>query len=180
MALELKALSFFRQFPKQPCETLIADPLTGELLVLGCDAAVVERNLSVDDLEGLPALRRTIQELEAILESDSASEPVKAEVQRELEEIYAYEKENPLHTTDVAHKAVRAVREAIRHFHRNLVTANSPDGTPDPILRQFAFHILRHLLIPSARYSNAGRGRTKTGVAGCFTYEPPLGVSWTA
>src|SRR6266704_2916220 len=56
MALELKANAFFRQFPKEPCETLIADPLTGELLVLGCDAAVVERNLSVDDAEGLPAL----------------------------------------------------------------------------------------------------------------------------
>ena len=140
---------------------------------------LVQRNLSIDDLQSAYALHREIGKLEALLENQDVIEPVKAEVAHELEEIYAWQKKNPLQITDQARKAVRAVREAIRHLHHNLATANTSDGTPDPILRQFAFHLLRHLLIPSARYSPFGQARVKTGVAGCFTYEPPRGVIWT-
>jgi len=69
---------------------------------------------------------------------------------------------------------------AILRFHRRLATAYTTEGTPDPILRQFAFHLLRYLIIPSARYGAERRARTKTGIAGCFTYEAPAGVQWNA
>jgi len=63
--------------------------------VLACDAPIVELNLCVEEADGLAPLRRKIEELEAILENDDASEPVKTEVRRELEEIYAYQNATP-------------------------------------------------------------------------------------
>jgi len=177
MGLELKASAFYRQLSG---ETIFVDPISGRAIPLPADAMLVQRNLAVDDLESAYAVNRQIWKLEALLEDEDVIEPVKAEVTRELEEIYAFQKKNPLQITDQAQKAVRSVREAIRHFHRNLVTANKSNGTPDAIVRRFAFHILRHLLIPSARYCHSGHARGKTGVAGCFTYEPPPGLKWTA
>jgi len=95
VALELKALTFFRQFSDKRCETLITDPLTGEAKALACDAPIVELNFCVEEADGLAPLRRKIEELEAILENDDASEPVKTEVRRELEEIYTYQNATP-------------------------------------------------------------------------------------
>jgi len=175
LGLELKASAYYGQLTG---ETIFIDPVSGKNIPLPSDAMLVQRNLAVDDLDAAHSVNREIRKLEAILEDPDVIEPVKAEVARELVQIYAFQKKNPLQIADQAQKAVRSVREAIRHLHRSLATANSSDGAPDPILRQFGFHLLRYLLIPSARYSKAGRGRTKTGVAGCFTYEPPPGVIW--
>jgi len=65
----------------------------------------------------------------------------------------------------------------------NASTGASPppwsDGHPHPVLRLFAGHLEKHLLIPSARFSCRTGGRNSTGLAGCFTYEPPPGVTWT-
>src|SRR6185369_6280018 len=115
-----------------------------------------------------------------ILDNDDASEPVKAEVQRELEELYAYQKKKVPHVTEAAQKAVRTVRMALHRFHKRLAAAVDPQGRPHPVLQPFAAHLEKYLLIPSARYSKSGPARARTGVSGCFTYEPPPGVEWTA
>jgi hypothetical protein len=175
MALELKASAYFRQLTG---ETIFIDPISGRNIPLPSDAMLVPRNLATDDLEAAYSLHREIRKLEALLEDEDVIEPVKAEVTRELEEIYAFQKKNLVQITDLAQKAVRSVRETIRHLHQNLATAYTQNGSPEAILRQFAFHLQRRLIIPSARYSQIGRGRgrTKAGVAGSFTYEPPTGV----
>jgi len=180
LALELKAHAFFGNISNRDCETIMTHPFTGEPVIIPADAVILQRNLFLDEKYGAVYLRRKVRELEAILADETASEPVKAEVQRELQEIYAYEKHGMPAYVNAARYAVRAVRRAIQRFHLHLATAAKTDGTPDPILRQFAYHLLRHLIIPSARYSEHGRARTKTGVAGCFTYELPEGVEWAA
>jgi len=180
VALELKALTFFRQFSDKRCETLITDPLTGEAKALACDAPIVELNLCVEEADGLAPLRRKIEELEAILENDDASEPVKAEVRRELQEIYAYQKRNPLAPLTESQKAVRAVRRATTRFHEHLAAAVDAHGKPNRVLRSFAAYVSRYILIPTNRYSKPGTKVYRENPTGCFTYEPPPGVQWTA
>ncbi len=179
MALEMKAEAFFGCKPEVPCETFITDPQTGQILTLACDADVAERHLSVDDAEGCDYIWRKTEELEAILEKDIASEPVKAEVRRELEDLYAYQQKTQSRVRDTSRKTVRAVREAIHHFHQTLAKALDPKRKPHPILRPFAEHLQHFLIIPSARFCKVGHVRSKANGAGCFTYEPPAGVNWT-
>jgi len=180
VALELKALTFFRQFSDKRCETVITDPLTGELKTMACDSEIVEDRLCADEAEGLAPLRRKIEELEAILQNERASEPVKAEVARELEEIYAYQKRNPLAPLTESQRAVRNVRRAIIRLHEHLAAAVGHQGKPHPVLRSFAEHIRRYVIIPSFLFCKVGRRRTADTGASTFTYEPPSGVNWTA
>jgi len=173
MALEFKARAYFDEWPIEPCETVITDPETGQTITLGFDAEIMERHLSVDEGDGLPYVRRKQHELEAIIADEAASEPVKAEVQRELEEMYFYQKRNAERIRDTAQKAVRAVREAIHHFHQSLTNSVNAKGNPHPVLRPFASHIESYLIIPSARFSKQGRARSKANGAGCqFISEP--------
>jgi len=181
MALDFKASAYFNQRPTEICETLIKNPANGRTEALAGDA-IVERGFCADKRDGLAPLFRKIEELEAILEDDDASEPVKAEVQRELEELYAYQKRavNVKRLTDAAQKTVRTVRVAIQRFHQRLATAVDPQSNPHPVLRPFADYIDQTIITPSTRYANSGRGRAKTGTAGCFIHEPPHGVLWSA
>jgi hypothetical protein len=180
MALEIKSMAYFGQFLNGPAETEIVDPSTGETMILACDAIFEQRNFALDDAESIRPLRRKQLELEAILDNEHASEPVKAEVQRELAELYAWQKMSHAETMDTAQKAVRAVRWTLTRFNKHLATAVDPRGNPHPVLRAFAAHLQEHLLIPSARYCKTGGAPTIARVAGTFTYEPPSGVKWTA
>src|SRR5258708_3219940 len=165
MALEIKSMAYFGQFRELPCATEIVHPQTGKMVTLEADAILEQRNLALDDNEGQWYLNHKQRELEAILEDDAASEPVKAEVLRELEDLYEYQKKYTGSTSTAASKAVRAVREAIRHFHENLAGAVDPKGNPHPVLRPFAQHLQDYLVTPTLRYTQAGTARTKTGVA---------------
>src|SRR2546423_10447365 len=120
MALEIKSMAYFRLFLNCPGETEIVNPSTGETMILACDAIFEQRNFALDDADYIRPLRRKQLELEAILDNEHASEAVKAEVQRELNELYVWQKMNHEETMDTAQKAVRAVRWAITHFHRHL------------------------------------------------------------
>jgi len=157
----------------------IADPATGKAAPLAAQARIQERSLSLDDAEVLLALRSKEKELEAILDDDDESEPVKAEAARELEALAQYQRQHSRRTEDNAQRAVRAVRRALTRFHQRLFAARDAHGNPHPVLHPFAEHIEKYLLIPSARYSGKG-GRARGGLAGCFTYEPPPGVKWTS
>ena len=122
---------------------------------------------------------RKQKELEAILDDDAESEPVKAEALRELEAIVDFQRRHGSRTEDNAEKTVRAVRRAITRLHERLEQAKDASGRPHPVLGPFAAHLKKHLLSPSFRYSGHGGARDRGGFAGCFTYEPPPGVTWS-
>ena len=178
MALELKSMAYFGQFRTGGAETEIVNPSTGATMILACDAIFEQRNFALDDADSIRPLRRKQLELEAILDNEDASEPVKAEVRGELLELYEWQRKRPAEIVDEAQKAVRTVRMAIQRLQRNLANAIDPNGRPHPVLRPFAEHLEKYMLVPSKRYSSAGRGRTKTGVAGRFTYEAPVPMRW--
>jgi hypothetical protein len=156
----------------------LADPNTGKMSALESGARLQERSLALDDTQSIRALFNKQKELEAILDDDSESEPVKAEAMRELEALYEFQKKHARRSRDSAQNAADAVRLAIQRFQRRLYGAMDTTGRPNPVLRGFAEHIEKYILIPSARYSRHGRSRARTGLAGCFTYERPEGVEW--
>jgi hypothetical protein len=156
----------------------LSDPTTGKVSALEGGARLQERSLALDDAQSMRALLKKQKELEAILDDDSECEPVKAEALRELEAIYEFQKKNASRSRDSAQNAADAVRLAIQRFQRRLYAAMDMNGRPNPVLRGFAAHIEKYILIPSARYSRHGRSHARTSLAGCFTYERPEGVDW--
>jgi hypothetical protein len=146
----------------------------------GAAEVIQQRSLGLDDAETVRALRRQQRDLEAVLDDAQAIEPVKAEALRELEEITEFLRKNPWRSRDCAQKCVRAVSMAIKRLHGHLARAVDAGGNPHPVLRAFARHLNEHLLIPSGRGGGQGGVRVAAALAGCFTYEPPPGVAWTA
>jgi hypothetical protein len=124
------------------------------------------------------SIRRQQLELEALLEDETQSEPVKAEALRELEAIYHYQETSLGRMTALAQHAARAVRTAIERFHRRLRCARDLPGHPDPMLQEFASHLQLYLLAPSARCSAQRVSRLTPALAGRFAYQPPPGVVW--
>jgi hypothetical protein len=158
----------------------LASPTAGRVSAVESGARLQERSLALDDAQSMRALLKKQKELEAILDDDSECEPVKAEALRELEALYQFQKKHARTSRDSAQNAADAVRLAIQRFQRRLYGAVDMNGRPNPVLRGFAEHIEKYILIPSARYSRHGRNQARTGLAGCFTYEPPEGVLWEA
>jgi hypothetical protein len=156
---------FYRQHLGLPS---IADPLTGKPAPLQSGARIQERSLALDDAQTIRSIFKKEKELEAILDSEDASEPEKAEALRELEEIYEFQKKHARRSTDSASRAARTVRQSIVRFHQNLLSTPGRNGSIYAALTHFAEHLQTHLLVPSAR-----------SFAGSFTYEPPPGVTWT-
>ena len=96
-----------------------------------------------------------------------------------LNQAYEWLKKNRNEITDAAQRSVRAVRQAIHHFHEALAESVDAKGMPHPVLRDFAEYIQKTLLIPSARYFPP-LANSQPRIAGCFTYEPPSGIKWSA
>jgi hypothetical protein len=155
------------------------DQTNGKAVPIASTARPQERSHSLDDLEAARRLHKKQQELEAVLDDDDATEPEKAEALAELEQIYEFQKTHALRSRGNAEKLVRAVRAAITRFHKHLAAATDGKGQPHPVLRPFADHLTRHLITPSARYNGRMGARTRAGIAGRFTYEPPPGVRWS-
>jgi len=175
-ALEL-AMRVEPAAPETSAVTEIEDPVTGEIVVVDKDAVVQERSLALDDAEVLQGLRREQHKLEAILEDRSASEPVKAEVRRDLEALYEFEEKEGWRTQTETRRAADRVGKAIKRLQERLVEAIDATGAPCLLLREFGIHLRNRLLIPSGRTGGHGGDRV-WGPVGCFTYLPPDGVSW--
>jgi hypothetical protein len=175
MALTLKVLTHFRNVP---VATTIPNATNGLPVTVPIDASLIEQNLRFDDIEAAAALRRKQLQLETILEDPMQSDQMKADVSRDLESIYAFEKQNRHRTTDMAQKAVRSVRMAIKRLHQRLSVATDQRGKPHPVLVPFAGHLHKYLIVPSARYCSPRGLLARAGLAGCFTYEPPENVVW--
>ena len=177
-ALDLAAQvpSIYRQ---QLGITSILDDKTGKAVTLETTARLQERSPALDDLEAARRLYKKQQELERILEDDSATKPEKAEALSELEHLYEFQRQHAMRGKGNAEKLVRAVRVAVTRLHTNLAKATDATGQPHPVLRPFADHLAKYLITPSARYNGRMGARTRAGVAGRFTYEPPEGVTWS-
>jgi hypothetical protein len=137
-----------------------------------------ERSLGRDEAAAARALWRRQRELERILADRLEIEPVKAEAQRELEEITERLRKSPWPSRHGAERSVRAVAAAIKRLHARLAAAVDAEGKPDELLRAFALHLHEYLLVPSGRGGAHARAQAVPGSAGCFTYEPPPGVVW--
>jgi hypothetical protein len=161
-------------------KALYADTANGETSNNGGLTPVQQRNLALDDAEAAATLRRKQFQLEAVLEDENESEPVKAEVLRDLQAIYEFQQSNAARTRDSAERATDAVRKALRRFHGHLQRAMDSGGQPHTVLRAFAEHLRRYLLIPSGRDSSHRATPSREGFGGCFIYEPPPGVRWAA
>jgi hypothetical protein len=174
----IHALDLMTKIPEiyrnQLALTQIVDPETGKISTLESHARLQERSLSLDDAQAMRALFRKEKELHAILDDPDESEPVKAEALRDLEAIAQFQKQHAQRTRSGADRAARNVRQSIARFHQRLTQASEP-GT---LLRRFAEHLRKHILIPSARYSGNGPANARSGIAGCFKYEPTPGVVW--
>ena len=163
----------------KPGAAEIADPATGHTVLLLADARIQERSPELDNAIAMRAVLRKQEQLEALLEDEDQIEPVRAEAQRELIALYDYEKTSGPKVRDSAQKAVRAVRMAIKRFYNRLLKSRDADGNPHPVLRAFATHLEKYLLLPSARHAVARGRRTRSELAGRFTYEPPPGLTWS-
>ena len=144
------------------------------------DDIIEQRSLGLDDAETIRALRRKQRSLEAVLGDAREIEPVKAEARRELDDIADYLRKNSWRSRDSAQKCVRAVSMAIQRLHIHLARARNAEGSHHPVLQAFARHLYEHLLFPSGRGRRPGGMRAAGALAGCFTYEPPPGVVWSA
>jgi hypothetical protein len=159
--------------------TSMVDEATGKSVALDATAMPQERSHSLDDLEAALRLHKKQQQLEAVMDDDDASEPEKAEALAELVLLYEFQKKHAMRSKGNAEQLVRAVRAAITRLHDNLAKATYGKGQPHPVLRPFADHLAKYLLAPSARFTGRVGSRVRAGVAGRFTYEPPVGVQWT-
>ena len=156
----------------------LTDPATGKVASLESHARIQERSLALDDAETIRALFKKQKQLEAILDSDDQSEPVKAEALRELEAIYQFQRKHAYRSNDAAQRTAETVRKSIRRLHQHLSKALDEKGSPHATLRAFAQHIDKHILTPSARYSSPGGAPARAGLAASLTYQPPQGISW--
>jgi hypothetical protein len=156
----------------------IVDGATGQSVALESHARLQERSLALDDAQAMRHLLRKERELETILESTDASEPVKAETLRDLDALVEFRCRDSARAKDSAQTAANTVRRAIHRFHERLRCAVDAQGNPHPVLSAFADYIQNYILIPSARYSGHGGPYARAGLAGCFTHEPPENVRW--
>jgi len=175
LALALRTEAIYRPIP---VAAEVAGSASGTTFVPEAGAVLQERSLGLEDAQAAWALRRKQRELEALLDDDNTTAPVKEEALRELEALYEFQRGHPWRAGDAAQKAAAAVGKALQRFHRRLAEAVDAFGRPHPVLRAFAAHLKNHLLIPSGRGCARGGPRPGSGRAGCFTYEPPAGVAW--
>ena len=89
-------------------------------------------------------------------------------------------RKSPWRSRGGAERCVRGVTAAIKRLHLRLALAVDAEGKPHAVLQAFARHLHEHLLIPSGRDGGYARGWPAAPCPGCFTYEPPLGVVWSA
>jgi hypothetical protein len=168
------------QPPREPIHGVALALKTRETLGHPAGPAEIlqERAMELEDAVAVRALWRHQRELERVLADRLEIEPVKAEAQRELEDITEHLRQSPWLSQHGAERSARAVAAAIRRFYVRLVGAVDAEGKPDEVLRAFALHLHEYLLVPSGRAGAWARAQAVPGSAGCFIYLPPRGVVW--
>ena len=131
----------------------------------------------LDQVENI-LLKRKFRELLEIIEDGTLPQAERDAAQEELDQLHAALDGAAGRVVDGAAKAAFRVRKAIKRLHNKLATAVDGNHQPDTVLRDFAAHLLTHLIIPSSRFNRGKGSRNRAGVAGTFTYEPPAGMVW--
>jgi uncharacterized protein (UPF0147 family) len=130
---------------------------------------------SADDNE---LLKREVRELLAIIRDATLPAEEREVAQDKLEEINRAVSGSKGISRDAA-KTVDRVRKTILRLHDQLAAATDEYHQPHAVLRDFAEHLRKYLIVPSARFTKTKNSRNQAGVAGTFTYEPPPGVKWS-
>jgi hypothetical protein len=132
--------------PATPISVLeLAAQVSGQTCPCFGDGQVFHPNKAAATLFWL----RRQEELEAIVDSEDALEPVKEEALRELEAIYAYQERNEFEAERDGQAAAEMVREAIEKFRLNLARALDLRGEPHRLARAFAGYLREHVIGPS-------------------------------
>jgi hypothetical protein len=148
----------------------LVNPLTGRPVELESHARLQERSLALDDRQAMRAIFKKEKELEAILDSDDATEPEKAEALRELEEIIEFEKHHARRSKDNVTRAVASVRQAVKRLCRHLL------GAPGPNAQSATYKFAEHINLTILSAPHASQARTATTPPGTLAYT--LGVTW--
>lgn len=144
------------------------------------DAVIEEqRNLGMDDAERAQEMAAARRRCQAVIEDDGASEVERQEARAELEDIEDWARKYMRGTEGNEQRQVRAIRQNIRRLLDRLAAARDAHGEADEVLRAFGEHLDRYLWRPSGGGTGGRTSRVRAGLAGRFTYEPPLGVKWS-
>jgi hypothetical protein len=158
----------------------LKDPATGKSITLESHARLQERNLGLDDAKAMRAIWKKQQELEAILDDESESEPVKAEALRELEAIVEFQRQHGRRSQDSAQRSAKIVAQSLRRFYQHLMAASNSDNAAHKwISAQLAVHVQKYILTPTRRFTNLHGNCGRRHIAGCFTYDSPPGSVWS-
>lgn len=144
----------------------------------GPDEALRERSTGLEDAASVRVLWLRQRDLERTLADRLEIEPVKAEAQRELEEITEYLRQSPWLSRHGAERSARAVTSAIKRFYARLAGAVDSEGKANHVLRAFAVHLQEYLLVPSGRGGSYAKALAIATVPGSFIYHPPPQVVW--
>ena len=123
-------------------------------------------------------LKKRLRELLGTIDVLTMPQSERDAAQAELDEIYKSLDGAAGRTIDSASKTADRVRKAIKRLHAKLSEANDETHNPNLVLRDFANHLDKYLIVPSSRFTKGKGSRNRAGVAGTFTYEPPPGVVW--
>jgi hypothetical protein len=131
-----------------------------------------QRNLAIEDVETLRAMKQARRKCQRVIDDPEASEVERKEARSELDEIEAWARRHMRGTEGNEQRQVRAIRQAIRRLIVRL------EASGDPVLKAFGEHLEMYVWRPSGRVGRGRNSRVRAGLAGRFTYEPPEGVRW--
>jgi hypothetical protein len=149
-----------------------ADP-TKKLDLASNYATLRQASLAPDNDEARRRHLQKARELKETLDDPSASESDLSAAREELEQIADHLSRDQRPARDEAKKAADAIRATMNHLLRTLAKSN------DPVHRDFATHLLQHVILPSHRFSDPKARHARGELAGCLLYEPPPGVQWS-
>src|SRR4029077_19828031 len=103
--------------PSRGALSELQDRATGDSVILDKEARIQELSFGLDAARAMRRTLRDQERLEALLEDPETSEPVRAEVERELIELYAYEKRHSWKVRDSAARAADSVGHALSRLY---------------------------------------------------------------
>lgn len=146
--------------------------------LVGRDAYLVQHNLGDDEVERLRRLRLRLKVCEAVADDPDENPAIRLEAGAEAHDLQReIDRGIPVLRTQTK-RTVRSVQRAITRAILGLYEAAETLDDAVPVLRNFADHLDRHLLVPSNRFASARARRVRAELSGCYRYEPPPGVVW--
>ena len=178
LELEAKVSHFYR---KECGLQEIVDPGTEELVPVGIDAVLVERDLNLDKGRMAKLLGNEERKAMAVLDNPRANQSARAEALKKVDAIRAYRVNQFGKDSSPANDAAKRVRTAI---DRLVVTVqHMKPGAPAQAhaVAGFGTFVQKHIRDASARlWPKAGmRARSRGSQPGHFVCEKVSGIEWT-